>query len=88
MVGLATRIVTHVRTNKYGEITHICNPTASWIEVKIEEAISQVSSMMYQYSVKYNDIQIPLKVIKNPDGKKMLKPETDTVSLYKLPGMY
>jgi len=90
MNEIGIRIVTHTKTNRYGEITHICNPTMPWKEIKVEDAISHISNMMYSYAIKTkNGNYIKLKVKKDVAGKKVLLSEDEEVaSLKNLPGLY
>ena len=90
MSEVGIRVVTHIKTNRYGEITHICNPTMHWKEIKVEDAIAQIASMMYSYAIKTkNGNYIPLKIKKDATGKKILITEDEeNVSLKKLPGLY
>lgn len=90
MSEIGTRVVTHTKTNRYGEITHICNPTMPWKEIKVEDAISHIANMMYSYVIKTKyGAYVPLKVKKDASGKKVLVSEDeDAASLKKLPGLY
>ncbi|WP_419854657.1 DUF3892 domain-containing protein [Candidatus Poriferisodalis sp.] len=63
------RAVTQTGKDIYGDITRLCNPTATWSSVSKETAIYHIENYIHTYHVPWRTGRTEIRVVNGPNGK-------------------
>lgn len=66
---MAERAVTQSRKDKDGDITALCNPSATWSPRRKADAISDIELGVHRYYVPWPEGPTQIRVVNGPTGK-------------------